>query len=50
MTDYGLQPKDIGWSSLDVGRLLIALAMVKQHSPEFSEYVDKAVLRWNFVN
>ncbi|WP_215405616.1 DUF3131 domain-containing protein [Vibrio gigantis] len=48
MVNYGNQPQDIGWSSLDVGRLLIVLAIVKRHSPEFSEYVDKAVLRWNF--
>lgn len=48
MVDYGNQPKEIGWSSVDVGRLLIALAIIKQKSPEFSEYIDKAVLRWNF--
>ncbi|MGF1876627.1 DUF3131 domain-containing protein [Photobacterium frigidiphilum] len=46
--DYGNQPGDIGWSSIDVGRLLIVLAIIKQRNPEFSEYVDKAVLRWNF--
>jgi hypothetical protein len=48
MVNYANQPQDIGWSSLDIGRLLIALAIVKYHSPEFSEYIDKAVLRWNF--
>ena len=48
MVNYGNQPQDIGWSSLDVGRVLIVLAIVKRHSPEFSEYIDKAVLRWNF--
>ncbi|WP_114787573.1 DUF3131 domain-containing protein [Vibrio tetraodonis] len=48
MTDYSGKPTDIGWSSLDIGRLLIVLAIVKRHSPEFSEYIDKAVLRWNF--
>ena len=48
MVDYGGQPGELGWSSIDIGRLLIALAMVKQRNPEFSEYVDKAVLRWNF--
>ena len=48
MVDYANQPGELGWSSIDVGRLLIALAMVKQRNPEFSEYVDKAVLRWNF--
>lgn len=48
MVNYANQPLDIGWSSLDVGRLLIVLAIVKRHSPEFTEYIDKAVLRWNF--
>ncbi|MBA5760794.1 DUF3131 domain-containing protein [Vibrio sp. 404] len=48
MVNYANQPQDIGWSSLDIGRLLIVLAIVKRHSPEFSEYIDKAVLRWNF--
>ncbi|KII76649.1 DUF3131 domain-containing protein [Vibrio renipiscarius] len=48
MVNYGNQPQDIGWSSLDVGRLLIVLAIVKTHSPQFTEYIDKAVLRWNF--
>ncbi|MGF1752148.1 DUF3131 domain-containing protein, partial [Vibrio makurazakiensis] len=48
MVNYGNQYQDIGWSSLDVGRLLIVLSIVKRNSPEFSEYVDKAVLRWNF--
>ncbi|NLS12040.1 DUF3131 domain-containing protein [Vibrio sp. SM6] len=46
--NFANQPDDIGWSSLAVGRLLIALSIVRQHSPEFSEYIDKAVLRWNF--
>lgn len=48
MVNYGNEYQDVGWSSLDVGRLLIALAIVKRHSPEFTEYIDKAVLRWNF--
>ncbi|PSW18149.1 DUF3131 domain-containing protein [Photobacterium sanctipauli] len=48
MVDYGNQPGEVGWSSIDIGRLLIVLAMTKQRNPEFSEYVDKAVLRWNF--
>ncbi|WP_413113478.1 DUF3131 domain-containing protein [Thaumasiovibrio sp. DFM-14] len=48
MVDYANQPGELGWSSLDIGRLLIALAITKQHNPEFSEYIDKAVLRWNF--
>ncbi|WOT05054.1 DUF3131 domain-containing protein [Shewanella youngdeokensis] len=48
MVDYANQPAELGWSAIDIGRLLIALAITKQHNPEFSEYIDKAVLRWNF--
>ena len=48
MVNYANQPADIGWSSLEIGRLLIVLSIVKTNSPEFSEYIDKAVLRWNF--
>jgi len=48
MVDYAVQPNDIGWSSIDIGRLLVALSLVKQRNSEFSEYIDKAVLRWNF--
>ncbi|MCP4325175.1 MAG: DUF3131 domain-containing protein [Alteromonadales bacterium] len=48
MVNYANQFEDIGWSSFEIGRLLIVLSMVKNNSPEFSEYIDKAVLRWNF--
>ncbi|GAL06653.1 hypothetical protein JCM19237_2750 [Photobacterium aphoticum] len=48
MVDYANQPAELGWSSIDIGRLLIVLAMTKQRNPTFSEYIDKAVLRWNF--
>ncbi|WP_237468037.1 DUF3131 domain-containing protein [Vibrio stylophorae] len=48
MVDYGNQPGEVGWSALDIGRLLIWLAITKQRYPHFSEYIDKAVLRWNF--
>ncbi|MGF1724050.1 DUF3131 domain-containing protein [Photobacterium nomapromontoriensis] len=48
MVDYANQPGELGWSAIDIGRLLIVLAITKQRNPEFSEYIDKAVLRWNF--
>lgn len=48
MVNYANQPAELGWSSIDVGRLLIVLAMTKHRYPSFSEYIDKAVLRWNF--
>jgi hypothetical protein len=37
-----------GWSAKDIGRLLIWLKILENLYPNTSEYVDKAVLRWNF--
>ncbi|MES2767350.1 MAG: DUF3131 domain-containing protein [Bacteroidota bacterium] len=39
-----------GWSAQDIGRLLIALKIVREHYPEYGEYIDKAVLRWNYCD
>ena len=50
MVDYGNQPQEIGWSALDIGRLLIWLAIIKCHYPIYAEYIDKVVLRWNFCD
>lgn len=36
-----------GWSSIDIGRLLIWLRMGRRLSPSMAEYFDKAVLRWD---
>ena len=40
-------PGTEGWSSIDIGRLLIWLYMGRRLSPSMSEYLDKAVLRWD---
>lgn len=48
MVDYGLQPAQVGWSALELGRLLIWLNYYRRHYPRFAEYIDKAVLRWDF--
>src|SRR5712692_8305553 len=48
MVNYDNQPEEIGWSAIDLGRLLIWLRITADRYPEFSEYIDKAVLRWNF--
>lgn len=50
MVNYDNQPGAIGWSAVDLGRLLIWLEIVKARYPEYSEYVDKAVLRWSFCD
>lgn len=48
MVDYSNQPKSIGWSSQDIARLLMALRIVAVRYPAYSEYLERAVLRWNF--
>lgn len=48
--DYANQPGEIGFSALDLGRLLIWLRIVKERYPEHSNAIDNVVLRWNFCN
>lgn len=48
--DYGNQPGEIGYSALDLGRLLIWLYIVKHRYPEYATGIDQAILRWNFCN
>jgi len=50
MVNYSNQPEEIGWSAIHLGRLLIWLRIVRERYSEFAEYVDKAVLRWNFCD
>jgi hypothetical protein len=48
MTDYNGQPSatGIGWSGLDVARLLIALNIMARHHPEHVGAVQKIVGQW----
>lgn len=48
MVDYTGKQGELGWSARDIGRLLLWLKIVGERFPEFSEYCDKVVLRWNF--
>jgi hypothetical protein len=48
MTDYGNKPGEIGYSALDLGRLLVWLKIVKERYPEHAEGIDRFVVRWNF--
>ncbi|MCK5830173.1 MAG: DUF3131 domain-containing protein [Methylococcales bacterium] len=48
--NYGNQPGEIGTSGLDLGRLLIWLKIIKERYPDYSDVIDKFVLRWNFSN
>ncbi len=46
--NYANQPGEIGFSALDIGRLLIWLRIVKERYPQHADAVDRAVLRWRF--
>ncbi|WP_084144529.1 DUF3131 domain-containing protein [Ferrimonas kyonanensis] len=48
MVDAAAQPGIVGWSAIDLGRLLIWLNLYRRHYPSFAEYIDKVVLRWDF--
>jgi len=48
--NYANQPGEIGYSALDLGRLLIWLEIIKNRYPEYSNAIDSFILRWNFCN
>lgn len=50
MTSWGGQPGSIGWSAVELGRLLLWLKIAKTWYPEYAEYVDHLVLRWDFCD
>jgi hypothetical protein len=48
MVNFSNQPEDIGWSAADIGRLMTWMKIMGVRFPQYREYFDKAVLRWNF--
>ena len=48
--NYANQDGEIGYSALDLGRLLIWLKIIKNRYPEFGNSIDNFILRWNFCN
>ncbi|ELY2656171.1 DUF3131 domain-containing protein, partial [Cronobacter sakazakii] len=48
--NYLNKPGEIGFSALDIGRMLIWLQNVKERYPEYSNSVDNIVLGWDFTN
>lgn len=49
-SDYGNKPGEIGFTALDLGRILVWLKIVKERYPQHADAVDRFVLRWNFDN
>jgi hypothetical protein len=48
--NYANKPGEIGFSALDLARLLIWFRIVKERYPEHGNSIDNAVLRWNFCH
>ncbi len=46
--NYANQPGEIGYSALDLGRLLVWLYIIKERYPEHANGIDQSILRWNF--
>ena len=50
MVGFDGREADIGWSAIDIGRLLLWLRIVAGRHARFAEYADQAVLRWSFCD
>ncbi len=48
--NYANKPGEIGFSALDLGRLLIWLKIIKERYPEHANAIDRSVMRWKFCN
>lgn len=46
--DYRNNPGEIGYSAIDIGRMLTWLTIIKQRYPEYGNSVDNIVLGWDF--
>lgn len=48
--DYGMNPieEGIGWSGLDLGRLLLSLHNIKACYPQYSQAIDHILLDWSY--
>jgi hypothetical protein len=47
---YNNAPGEVGYSGMDVGRLLIWLKIVEQRYPYLANAADNVPLKWNFCN
>ncbi|QHM94992.1 DUF3131 domain-containing protein [Kosakonia sacchari] len=46
--DYLNKPGEIGFSALDIGRMLLWMKIIKERYPEYGNSIDNVVLRWDF--
>jgi len=50
MVNYENAPGAIGWSAVDIGRLVNWLLIARSRYPEFSQFIDNVMLRWSFCD
>ena len=48
--NYANKPGEIGFSALDLGRMLVWLKIIKERYPEHGNAIDSFVLRWDFTH
>lgn len=48
--DYTNKPGEVGFSALDIGRLLVWLRIVKNRYPYLGNSIDAILLKWDFSN
>jgi hypothetical protein len=46
--DYANKPGEVGFSVLDIGRMLVWLKIIKERYPYLANSIDNIPLRWNF--
>ncbi|MGV6839165.1 MAG: DUF3131 domain-containing protein [Planktomarina sp.] len=51
MTDYAdkLTPDGIGWSALDIARLLLAFRILERYAPEYGADIRKTIAAWDLT-
>ncbi|WP_136683647.1 DUF3131 domain-containing protein [Falsirhodobacter xinxiangensis] len=48
--NYANQPGEVGFSVLDIGRLLVWLKIMKERYPYLANSIDNIPMRWNYCN
>lgn len=48
--DFSGKEAETGWSAVELGHLMIWLKIVREKYPEYGEYIDKTILRWDFCD
>ena len=48
MMDSSNKVGEVGWSAVDISRLMVWLKITGEHYPEYHEYLDKVILRWQY--